>query len=481
MEYNTRYFPKLCLEEQPTVDMTKFDRVHDEENRATALNDDRQYMWEQAKFRAELLAFTWSREDFDPGTTDRDVDIRATQSDLYSPAEITPVGGNVDDEVHLVTPTQKVLPLSVGEPELPEWSLNGHMEDGKITETSASSSNEKVSTESNSISSPISISQTSFMPDSPLLPGYGVNTSTSLAPKSSPEQRLPHDVGAVGTRKTATIPISSADCHHSHSGDLHLPSGLPASGLSVSDVVSVLSPGSPNRLIVRHPRPVDYDSWPSSGLSVEFNGTITSLEDGWEELSTEGLESLPNGPIQGRPPVPSAFIPRGFGELLGPRSSMRVTSDLRCQANSSTSSRDFSPARSRPIDMPRALAIKSIEHTRKAFVKLKTFPKIGKAGEGKVRPGSVPSTSTPRFPSSARECVTPSPPARPGLSRHTQSGTRFFDGRSRMLQRVSGLASPESRQSAPCADVSAGRTVAPKVELTSTPPLVWELDAEDSG
>ncbi|WVQ79370.1 hypothetical protein IAT38_001467 [Cryptococcus sp. DSM 104549] len=69
-EYNTRYFPKLCLQESPSVDMSTHD-LRDEPphpgaelggGKRTPLNDNALYALEQAKYRKELEGFTWVRE-----------------------------------------------------------------------------------------------------------------------------------------------------------------------------------------------------------------------------------------------------------------------------------------------------------------------------------------------------------------------------------------------------------------------------------
>ncbi|KAK1923484.1 kinase-like domain-containing protein, partial [Papiliotrema laurentii] len=58
-EYNTYYFPKLCLDEEPTVDMTSHDYAY--HGHAAGMADNVRYMLEQAKFKEELESFTWSR------------------------------------------------------------------------------------------------------------------------------------------------------------------------------------------------------------------------------------------------------------------------------------------------------------------------------------------------------------------------------------------------------------------------------------
>ncbi|WVQ89462.1 hypothetical protein IAS59_003222 [Cryptococcus gattii] len=63
-EYNTRYFPKLCLQEHPSVDMSTHD-LRDYEvssGKSTPMNDNALYKLELARYRKELDAFNWSRD-----------------------------------------------------------------------------------------------------------------------------------------------------------------------------------------------------------------------------------------------------------------------------------------------------------------------------------------------------------------------------------------------------------------------------------
>ncbi|KIR60119.1 AGC protein kinase, partial [Cryptococcus bacillisporus CA1873] len=63
-EYNTRYFPKLCLQEHPSVDMSTHD-LRDYEvssGKSTPMNDNALYKLELTRYRKELGAFNWSRD-----------------------------------------------------------------------------------------------------------------------------------------------------------------------------------------------------------------------------------------------------------------------------------------------------------------------------------------------------------------------------------------------------------------------------------
>ncbi|BEI88365.1 uncharacterized protein CcaverHIS019_0110830 [Cutaneotrichosporon cavernicola] len=59
-EYNTQFFPRLCLEETPTVDMSGHDYGKDTEHEKNALNNDDIYMTLQTQFARELESFEWS-------------------------------------------------------------------------------------------------------------------------------------------------------------------------------------------------------------------------------------------------------------------------------------------------------------------------------------------------------------------------------------------------------------------------------------
>jgi hypothetical protein len=59
-EYNTQFFPRLCLEETPTVDMSGHDYGKDTEHEQNALNNDDIYATLQTQFSRELETFEWS-------------------------------------------------------------------------------------------------------------------------------------------------------------------------------------------------------------------------------------------------------------------------------------------------------------------------------------------------------------------------------------------------------------------------------------
>lgn len=278
--------------------------------------------------------------------------------------------------------------------------------------------------------------------------------------------------------------------------DFHLtrlPSGLPASGLSVSDVVSIPSPGLDGpRLIRRHPGIPSVESVPMARLSIDLHGTITQLgEDDWEALEAEkDLPSAPNGYGPGVPP--SSFFNR-----LRRRPSTIITSGLRRQTqarSSSSSSRDSSPTKS----VVRAT-------TRKALGKLKAFPNLRSRRNsdnvpdmGPKQEEAVPTDNSPV----SRKTVSPRVSRPSSYRRDTESGwfeRKLSRGKS-MIDTASGGSSRSLTQS------SQGSTNAlkdgegiwgskseclvgdgsspPRVELKETGPVLWafaEVSNESEG
>ena len=199
-----------------------------------------------------------------------------------------------------------------------------------------------------------------------------------------------------------------------HSHELRLPSGLPQSGLSVSDLISIPSPGlgSPNRIIRRHLDLPSVETAHHARLSVELHGTITQLGDeDWEELEVKDADhSAPNVP-------PSNF----FSRVLKRRPSTIQSSSLSRQLVSSSSSSTSSPTKSRhPSGVfgtggvggpkfhnsattyaPGAKGVnskegkfgsRSLETTKRAFEKIRAFPILRKtSGLSNGEASSAPS------------------------------------------------------------------------------------------
>ncbi|WVW86748.1 hypothetical protein I302_108802 [Kwoniella bestiolae CBS 10118] len=470
-EYNTHYFPKLCLEEDPSVDMSTHEFRGEDNFKKTPLNDNALYALEQAKYRYELEGFAWTREEDGYETVEESemeysvaaeeeehrvsedsenkIPIELTAEDI-SPGMVEAEGGEPDsaiggmtelgeerykDEEDIVLqPTMEVAEASVPAPSvaspviLPkEASLLGSPASAYSTNlpsvTSAASpdpvmgrtSPEDISVEMLRNAEPVK-NNSAAQPD---LATSIENVPASTSPRPSIDKDLPPmpkvDVArsnSVRTQAQAQSPVSpqlSTHSIHSHpvpiplrpkpvrqlseeiNLNLNLPPGLPASGLSVSDIVTVPSPHpcSPTRIVRRHPQLPSVDTIPIARLSVELHGVRTYIDDEeWEELSIpEGPNaSLPNGNGHGNGRLDHSFL--GLGRVLKRRPSTLIGngsthvgggSGLKRQIkNSDTSSSKMSGSTS-PSKSPRPnlFSTKSIENTKKAFKfgnKLKTFP-----------------------------------------------------------------------------------------------------------
>jgi hypothetical protein len=310
---------------------------------------------------------------------------------------------------------------------------------------------------------------------------------------------------------------------------LRLPSGLPASGLSSSEIISIPSPdpNSPTRLVRRHPVGFDHTSKPSVDtvhtlhlanhrLSVDLHGTISNLGDeDWEKLETEtghtNIPSLSNA-------APVAFFTRGFGTLRRRPSAINTGGgggggfrrQHKTSQSSNSQSGDSSPTkanRHRPI-----FNVKSIENTKKAFKTLKAFPRM--ISRSKDHPGQTPiptptPTPTPtQTKSSAPSRVTTptSPPAKNnGASVPNTATASWFNTRRMGLSKSFAKPKPGPARSTTPSSASTGssshtfanetnRTVrgntglkdrstsqsqeVPRVELTHSPPVNWDLGSE---
>ena len=479
VECNTQYFPKLCLEEEPTVDLESHQSRHFEGHIPTPLNDNQIYALQQAKYRAEFEAFTWSRDDAELSTTEEEEDIVTPILKRHDSVEETAIDENVEAVLPASTTLEKVVEVEslLVQLEILESPLSVHLEHDE----------EPVPTTSLGIDGddpPNTIQHIPTMLRSPSTPDSQKPPSLSLglpakteSPPSSPLTDL-MPVGVEPERKEAVLsgPIPIPACPFPlRDRPNALPQGLPASGLSVSDVFSVPSPGPtiPNRLIHRHPLLPIEDTIPTARLSVEMNGTIRSLDDEeWEELSSEGIESLPNGHPRGA--GPSTLIARSFSGMLRRRPSTIVGSGLRRQAKSSDSSRDSSPTKLRPAPSPAFFATRSLKTTKRAFERLKTFPRLKKGVEGKITPFI---TSLPEEVDGTTGFTTPSRPA--NLRRHTESGTGWFDKRPRIRKQASASPPRTTKPSASSSELSISGPEAPRVELMETPPVVWELSEKN--
>lgn len=294
---------------------------------------------------------------------------------------------------------------------------------------------------------------------------------------------------------------------------LNLPTDLPLSGLSVSDVISVPSlcvgHASP-RLVRRHLRRESEVSIPLARLSVELHGTITRLEDEeWEEL-VSNKEDIPTAP-NGGPGAPYFF--RSFTGLRRKPSTL-VSSSLRRPygPDSDTSSRGSSgslnKSNRRDLKERRLFGGKrSIESTKRALRGLKTFPRlkslaqewrkdmIGAAGPMSPLislPSSAPHRSSLRVSnegSSSDALGRKVQITRPDDARHhTESG---WIGRHLKRTKPSSAPALQSRvissstfntgnrsdsdEQRGAVGMAEGKGTAPRLELEESEPVVWGL------
>ncbi|WVR08215.1 hypothetical protein IAU60_005262 [Kwoniella sp. DSM 27419] len=378
-EYNTNYFPKLCLEEYPTVDMTGHDGTDATFAPPTPLNDNELYLTEQEKYRLELETFAWSREEAE-WNYQAVLENGSEESSLREAMRATDTATAMKSE-DLARLTDSVVIAAAGDPLLPPETISDTDEDTGGTPAlmkalpSVSLDTRPGVAEEGELDATID-KALKPLPKPPMTPSSPKLASPATPPVTSPTSqvttspiRSPKSIASV-----APVPIPLGPrLARQLSPELHLPSCLPSSGLSVSEIMSIrsLRPGTPDRLIRRHATRASIDTLPIARLSVELNGSITRLDDEeWEEVS------LPDGD--------DASSPNGYGSGIGPHSffsrlrhrpSTLVGSGLRRQTRISvTSSRGSSPTK--PHHARTAVASRSIERTKRAIEKIKTFPKF---------------------------------------------------------------------------------------------------------
>lgn len=546
-EYNTRYFPKLCLEQDPNVDMSTHNREESDQSaetdfgrRLTALNDENTYKFEQAKCRKELEGFYWSREEWlmeleeleeaeaeeaahaagagmvireGSETTDSgsgsgsgssmslaepegemggddvgsivsmEVDeavpvvqvgeetgmgveeptVKINPEGVVQPPPRTVTPGSVPESTaEIVSEASAQLPPQTDTPKLIPVPLSGAMSSMQLS-SPATSPERLITPHASTQEIPLRIENHSEAGSSPakvdllraletVKPAKAETEKAPSANTASSESVCPAPLGApiasrpaTTTHKPIPIPILRPK---PDTQPTRLPSGLPASGLSVSDVISIPSPtlDAAPRLIRRHPHLQSVDSVPASRLSVDLHGTITQLgEDDWEAL--EGDADIPSAPNGYGPSVP----PSSFFTRLRRRPSTIMTSGLRRQAQATRSTSDSSSRESSPT---KGLSTRLLMFggTKKALGKLKAFPLLrsrrnseiqpdmpaqrGTAGSlspspstGSVSVGIMTSVSAGAGPSASAGSRKPSPglnwPERPrpeAPRRHTESG-----------------------------------------------------------
>ncbi|KAK8849516.1 hypothetical protein IAR55_004850 [Kwoniella newhampshirensis] len=594
-EYNTRYFPKLFLDQSPSVDMSNHDPLeYNETFKRTPLNDNALYALEQAKYKSELSQFAWSRNN-DASDLESEMDI-GTKTEARTG---TNHGHRLDTSLpNIRSPTPSMSlpqeqelkghPATVSRDEVDELEVQGsqctekaHMgfaiassgidplpateEDRhEVSRGEVANLSRMNSTEAEGRGPLPAVGEISMTPPTPrsipsVIPTESVTAgdliisypsavdgkavevpNLTARPPKPPLQSAPPEPVLSHTLPPHTSPLPSPTLSETQSDLAHdpdppivpiksvhrkvlpypipikgsprnqpisshetrLPLGLPSSGLSVSDVVAIPSPGmdSPARLIRRRPGLPSDVTIPIARLSVELHGNVTHLEDeDWEELEAEGPgASAPNGPAHDRASILSR---------LRRKSSFFTSSGLRRQTTTSdaSSNNSVSPTKQSPA----IFTMKGIEHTKKVFGKLTTFPVLKKgvtnqSNHKEIRPlpQVAPLTSPPRSASSEHDGLGRG--GRPWtMRRHTESG--WFEKNSKKGKTssfvagsvaasastsVSGRSSKASVSSFFSAKESGGEVQhdegvgmvrkgeVPKLKLTQTPDIVWELDQE---
>jgi protein-serine/threonine kinase len=516
--------------------MSNHEMNYDEGVRRTALNDDSIYKLEQAKWRKELKGFYWCGEDLE----------RVETGVLEGVREMDTDGEEVEIESGLTSEVGDVDTEFSEDASVADGEVNGEVQHGGERPPTESDADITISQDmanmvlAQMVESPViglqiprsgerGASPTMDSPSLPVLPSSATAPSTpppasmpspqaSTAPlgrvdagglsdtppspmtipsvmersslESTPSTQHDSPQPAISLKGYATTPpaespklsltspVRIAPKTRSPARAIHhLPSGLPASGLSVSDIVSIPSPGleAPNRLIRRHPTIQSIDSH-LPRLSVEMNGTFAHLDDeDWEELELDAgnIQSMPNGHPGIGLGAPSSFLNR----VLRKRPSTLAMSNLRRQPESSDSSvENVSPTKLKP-------ALFTGKGTKKAFEKIKAFPRLRKVtGSASIPHGVIPSSSSSSGVSS-RVIGNGNGNGNNNGGRGTENGWLAGKGRS-----ISGLGAGLAKNGLGMgravsaggkkragSDDSVGSGGVPRVELRETPPVVWEI------
>nr|ODN91161.1 AGC protein kinase [Cryptococcus depauperatus CBS 7841] len=502
-EYNTRYFPKLCLEEEPSVDMSTHDvREYGSGGKRTPMNDSALYKLECARYRKEIESFTWSRKEWDEASENESVsrtesiieesiadegeshvvdETAGYEESAFMPsllsAKTPPV---IKAPVYLdktplarpftIPPENTPVPLAT---QLPAVMSNGPLSDAEqvpgTSKDSSSLTSLKLSTHvsdavvrlSSSLTQLESIEKEEVI-ESPTMdtvlkevePLQEQNRYMDLKVSNSTEllvtdisvgvdedfttPRLPaKPLPSIPTEAKDTIlpliPAPPASSYKSnamsipaqpvpipdtlrnipqlhltptllYNPNLKLPTDLPHSGLSASDVISIPSMPAGHatpRLLRRHLRRESEETVPLARLSVELHGTVTQLDDeGWEELGVdkEGIPTAPNGIATN-----SSFFKNFASSALRRKPSTLVSSSLRKQygrdSDASSYGSSASPTKSEGRKSQRKLfasSKKGVESTKRALKGLKVFPRLKAISpEGNDKPTLTPLANPP--------------------------------------------------------------------------------------
>lgn len=410
-EYNTQFFPRLCLEETPSVDMSGHDYGKEPDGEQNALNNDEIYNAAQAEFARELESFEWTCQytyDLDENEQVADAEVADAAPDameqdepeLARPASIvrpTSVMSGAPSIVTSLPSAVSTTPSSTDDiPTIPSEPADSVMESLKDPEPELDREGaaSPVSSKPPSVRTTASAKVSSRAP-SIILPLVDDQPEAIAAPA------VVNDIPDT-TKPPALLPMSPSEGKVPPNLTVRLPSGPPSSGLSVSDVIAIgsTSQGSPNLLIRRHRQLPSIDKYPHARLSVELNGTFGALGDeDWEQLDAEAIPEMINGAnAKGQSSAPNSFFarlrPRTTSRILsrtGRNASIRVPSGLRkaVTSDSDTSSeRSPSKAARQPL-----FASRGIENTKKAFTRIKAFPPA-KRNERNVSGGGVSGASS---------------------------------------------------------------------------------------
>ncbi|RXK37334.1 AGC protein kinase [Tremella mesenterica] len=472
LEDNTRYFPKLCLEEVPSVNMEGFDSRFVPEDQRTPLNDNLVYYKAEAEHHLELAGFAWSRDEFERELQEAEereeemseekenVDIETSVFDsdpisLHQPEDLQTLA-MVEVEHAIVEEDNDLgLDLTPGDysdllEEIPAPPLDSPQQPAKmIIQHRQPIIPLPTIEEPSPPPSPFSHKTDTLRPEP--------YTHDHVAPPVSPVASLHRPGPASPIRITTRIPASP----RSHLGPL--PSVLPSAGLSVSDMISIpSSPGlvSPGHMILRRHAMLpseDTLNIPGARLSVELHGTLTTLGDEeWEQLDSEGIDSAPNGHNISSHTGTSFFRSKGLG-VLRPKPSALKTSNLRRQtkpSDSTNSSSSRSPQKQNQQVLPIfpltgagmfGGKIVGMESTRKALERLK-FPKLKRTPTGSISASASPSppkvirqVSTPAEMGRGREVSSPQSGQRKGVRQKLDLGS----GQSELVRQESGVSETE--------------------------------------
>lgn len=504
-EYNTQFFPRLCLEETPTVDMSGHDYGKEPDDTKTALNSDEIYAKAQEQFREELKSFEWNclwdeyeseygEEEGEGEEAEEVEEVREEEvAEVAEAAEVREEENTADVHEDIHVDEAGDIEMEQEETEtLAEELKPPSVRSAPSIRAPSVKSTKTASLRAPSIKTP-SIKAPSVVLGSPRSPRSSVAPSL---PQSDIPPVSPSDLGITTANVDNTTP--------------RLPSGPPQSGLSVSDVISVplRDSDSPNLIIRRHRPPTTADRF-QNRLSVEINGIIGQLGDeDWEQLDMEADE-IPEAVNGANESGQSSFL-RGF---LGRRQGGRLVS----MRQRSTSTRPSSALRkavtseSDEASRKKPQLSRGFESTKRALTRM-AFPpskRVGSNGSTYLwsnSPSPVASLrgtyASPVHPSgsaslrasvddvAARSWASTLSPngkrtARPDLS------TPGFFSRSKRRGKLdvnagssgsgSASASTTTLESTPPATVTTTTTDGvPRLEVKASEPIVWDLPLSTS-